>query len=99
MTKRLPNPKNRKEWARVPNAKAGKGQKVGNKYDFTLHLKKVGDFVETHPMAYEDVLKVKFAAYAWAYRHHCRVKTSIIYYADGCSLLIEVVSATRGRKK
>jgi hypothetical protein len=96
MTRRKSNPKNRKEWPRVPNT--GPGRRVGNKYNFSQVLKKVGDFVQTHSMSYEDMTKIKFAAYIWAYRKHCRIRTEILYYPDGYGLHIEVMSATRKTK-
>lgn len=91
MTARKNNPKT--EWARKPNCVPGTG--AGNKYDFTTHLKKVGDFIETYPMPYEDVMKVKYAAYIWAYRHKCRVRTEIMYYNEGWALHIEITNHRR----
>lgn len=92
MPARKKNPKT--EWKRVPNT--GPGRRVGNKYNFSSVLKKTGDFVETHCMPREDLNKIIFAAYIWAFRKHCRVRTEISYCPDGqYSVLIEVVSHKR----
>lgn len=95
MTARKVNPK--VDWVRNPNT--GPGRKVGNKYNFTQHLQKVGDYIETFPMTHEDALKVYYSAHIWAYRHHCRVKTYRVYYPDGIAVHIEVTSNTRKERK
>lgn len=86
-------------WVRKSNCQPGPGQQPGNKYNFSSYLKQIGDFVETMPMTREECEKVRYAVLIWAYRKHCRVKTEKIYYADGDSLRIEVVSHTRKERR
>ena len=91
MTARKKNPKT--VWKRNPNT--GPGRRVGNKYQFSTHLKKVGDYIETHPLTREDADKIIYAAHIWAYRKHCRVNTCKYYYPDGIAVRITVTSHTR----
>lgn len=88
-------PRPRTDWKRTSNCPGGPGTAPKNKYNFTSYLRKVGDFVETHPMSREDVYKVFYAAHIWAWRHHCRIKTEMKYYPDGQAIHIEVTSNTR----
>lgn len=44
-----------------------------NKYDFSRHLTRVGDYIQTFPMSLEDYHRIRKAAYAWAWQHKCRV--------------------------
>lgn len=92
---RKANPKT--NWERKPNT--GPGRTVGIKYDFTKHLRKVGDYIETHPMSREDVFKIRFAVHIWSWRHHCRIKTQLRYYPEGDALYIELISNTRKERK
>lgn len=83
-------------WVRKPNTWAGKIGGVGKKYDFTDYLKRVGDFVETHPMSMEDLYKIRFAAHIWAYRHKCRIKTQLRHFPENrYGLLIEIINYKR----
>jgi len=44
-----------------------------NKYFFSEHLVRVGDFIETEPWSIADHERFKKAVYAWAYRHKYHV--------------------------
>ncbi len=44
-----------------------------SKYNFSEHLKKVGDFIETYPISSKDRLRFFIAARNWAYQHKRRV--------------------------
>jgi hypothetical protein len=52
-----------------------------DKYGFTEYLTRVGDFVRTHPMSYEDRIKFKKAAHDWAW--HKRYKVRVNAYRKG----------------
>lgn len=97
MTARKANPKT--NWKRVSNCPGGKGTQPRNKYQFSTHLKKVGDFIMTEPLNEKDLDRIFRACHIWSYRHHCRVKTEIVYFPEGKSLLIEVISNTRKERK
>ena len=45
-----------------------------NKYNFTEHLRNIGDSVTTYPLDYDDYRKILDAAKFWAWKHECRVK-------------------------
>jgi len=92
--------RDKKSWARVSNCPGGPGTQPGNKYDFSTHLRKVGDFVETYAFPTQhEAWKVAWAAHIWAYRKHCRVKCWLIYYPDGYGMHVEVSSHTRRKPK
>lgn len=38
-----------------------------NKYGFSQHLKRVGDYIETFPMNHADMERFRNAAYHWAW--------------------------------
>jgi len=95
-----PNNRPRNDWVRTSNCKPGKGERPGNKYDFSMYLKKVGDFVVTHPLPRADMLKIFYAAHIWAVRHHCRVMTERLFYPDDkVALHIELTHAVRNWDK
>lgn len=54
-----------------------------NKYNFSRYLTEIGDWVETHPIPLDQVLKLKYAIYAWAWYHKLKVKTKRIPAGDG----------------
>lgn len=89
----------RTNWKRVSNCPGGIGTSPKNKYNFSTYLKRVGDFVETHPMPRDEMLKVFYAAHIWAYRKHCRIRTEVLFFPEGRSLHIEVISNTRKERK
>lgn len=69
-----------------------------SKYGFTEYLRRVGDYVETHPMSHADYIRLKDAAKFWAYNHKVRVKIRIQKEGDGLfSGRITLVSLTRKR--
>lgn len=94
---RKANPKT--DWIRLSNCPGGVGTQPKNKYNFSSYLKKVGDFVETQPLNKEDLDKIFFAAYIWAWRKHCRITTCRVHYAEGIALRIEVISNTRRERQ
>lgn len=90
----------RNDWKRVSNCPGGPGTQPHNKYNFSTYLKKVGDFIESHPLARPDMERLFQAAHIWAWRKHCRVKTERFFWPeDKVSLLIEVTSNTRKERK
>jgi hypothetical protein len=89
----------RTDWKRVPNTWAGKEGGVGNKYNFSKYLRRVGDYIKTNPASREEIMKLKYAVLIWAYRHKCRVKTEMYYYPDGYGMEITLVSHTRKKPK
>lgn len=67
-----------------------------NKYNFSTHLKKVGDYVVTYPMEKADCIRIKDAAKAWAYYHKKRIKSEILYATDTTSRMrITLISQHR----
>lgn len=66
-----------------------------DKYGFSTHLERVGDWVETEALTQEDYLKIKYAAYDWAYQHRCRVSVNKIPVPGGIGVRIKVVSNHR----
>jgi hypothetical protein len=44
------------------------------KYGFTTHLKHIGDEVETFPMTKDDVERIKYAAFFWAWNKNYKIK-------------------------
>ena len=45
-----------------------------NKYGFSIHLVRPGDYVETYPLTEDEALKIKYAAFAWAWNHKYTIK-------------------------
>lgn len=70
-----------------------------NKYGFKFHLKRVGDFIVTHPMSNEERAKFKYAAYAyaWAKKWRVRFKSKRIGL-DSYECTVTLVSKTRYRE-
>ena len=70
-----------------------------SKYGFTEYLRRVGDYVETHPMSRADYIRIKDAAKFWAYHHKVRVKIRVQKTGDGMyTVMIMLVSKTRERE-
>lgn len=68
------------------------------KYNFTTHLKRIGDYVETYPLDYADRIRIRDAAKFWAWHHKKRV--SIRSIPDGTAkwrMRITLISHTRER--
>lgn len=84
-------PKN--SWKRRNNIdEAGKPKE---KYSFSTHLRHVGDWVETPPLSQEQYLKLKYAAYDWAYWHRCKVSVKKIPVPGGIGVRVTVVANHR----
>jgi len=82
--------RDKRSWERVPNTFPGKGNRPRNKYNFTQVLKRVGDFVETHPFPTKrEAYRVTYGAHIWAFRHKYRVRTWFIYFPDGIAVGVE----------
>lgn len=47
-----------------------------NKYQFSTHLTRVGDFIRTHPLSYTDRWRFKRAAYDWAWHKRFKVRVN-----------------------
>lgn len=45
-----------------------------NKYQFSEHLKRVGDWVRTHPLSLSETKKFRDAAYDWAFHKRWRIQ-------------------------
>lgn len=70
-----------------------------DKYHFTKHLKKVGDYVITKPMTQADYIRIKDAAKTWAYRKNKRISTRKIILPDNmCKVKVTLVSQHRMRE-
>ena len=54
-------------WVRKSNFNK-ETNRVNNKYNFTHHLREVGDWVETFPMTMLERRQIYKAAHIWAYR-------------------------------
>lgn len=63
-------------------------RKMKDKYNFSLHLRMVGDWVETGPLSLEDRKRIVKAAHIWAYRKKYQVKTEVIGADDGFGIKI-----------
>jgi hypothetical protein len=82
--------RDKRSWQRVPNAFPGKGNRVGNKYNFTQVLQHAGDFVETDPFpTMQEAMKVCYAAHIWGYRKKRKIKCYTIYHPNGFAMGIE----------
>lgn len=69
-----------------------------DKYHFTKHLRKVGDYVVTKPMSQADYIRIKDAAKTWAYRKGKRVKVTKYRLHDKmCYVRVMLVSQHRMR--
>lgn len=66
-----------------------------NVYGFSFHLKKVGDFVETFALPFEDRLRIHKAAHIWAYRKKYKVTTETVGTLGGRGIRITLVSKYR----
>lgn len=66
-----------------------------NKYNFSKYLRRVGDFVVTHPMSVEDRTKMRKAAHYWALKHKCTVSCNAEYGGGGRCLRVTVTKAYR----
>lgn len=53
-----------------------------NKYSFTEHLTRVGDWVRTHPMGLADCKRFRDAAYEWAWHKGWRVSVNRFRVAE-----------------
>ena len=74
------------------------GSFAENKYHFTTHLKRIGDYVETKPITQADYIRIKDAAKAWAYRKGKRIKTEKFRLPDKmCKVRVTLVSHHRMR--
>lgn len=85
--KKATNPSNHPRYKSIVN-----GVPI-NKYNFSEHLRKVGDYVVTYPMEAADRKKIADAAMFWAYKHRCKVRCTKEYGAGGFCVRIEVVKA------
>ena len=65
------------------------------KYRFSEHLLKVGDWVESDAIPFEERDKIKKAAHFWAYKHRCTVKTTTLRKYGGKVIRVEVIKAYR----
>lgn len=81
------------------------------KYEFTKHLRHIGDAIITNPMTQEDYIRFKLAARFWAWYHDKRIRTKKNRLPDGmCYVVLTLIAhnrednvishrAPRGRKK
>ena len=53
-----------------------------NIYRFKDYLTRPGDYVVTEPISYEALMKLKYAAYAWAWYKGYTIKTSRVPKPD-----------------
>lgn len=69
------------------------------KYNFTTHLVDVGDWVQTHPLSFEDYVRIKDAAKFWAWHHGVRVAVTSAKVEDDKRLVtVRLISKTRKRE-
>lgn len=69
------------------------------KYNFTIHLRELGDWVQTNPIPYADYIKIKDAAKFWAWRHDVRVTIRSAKVGDDQYIVtVRLVSLTRKRQ-
>jgi len=69
-----------------------------NKYQFSKHLVKVGDWVETNPLTQKEYYNIQDAVHAWAWVKKYRVKTES--WPDGTGkkfVKITLISHKRNR--
>jgi hypothetical protein len=88
-----PKPKGQWGWTRKKNFLPG-GIPI-KVYEFSTHLKKVGDFVETYPNTLQDRRRIKKAAHFWAYTHNKVVKTETLWVGGGKGMRITLVRMYR----
>jgi hypothetical protein len=66
------------------------------RYEFSTHLKKVGDFVETHVIpTYEERFKIMKAAHWWAWAHNRVVQCRTVWAGGGKGLRITLMRMYR----
>jgi hypothetical protein len=69
-----------------------------NKYQFSTYLKRVGDFIITHPLSKKERKQIVDAALFWAWHKKKRVTTRALRVAeDKWEVYIELVSQTYER--
>lgn len=54
-----------------------------DKYGFSVHLTRVGDWVETNPLFGKEVKNIIDAAHAWAWHHGVTVRCKSYPASDG----------------
>jgi len=62
-----------------------------DKYQFSKHLKRLGDWVLTEALSEEDFHRIRKAAYIWAFRHHCKISVRKYRVTGGWGVKITVV--------
>lgn len=67
-----------------------------SKYNFTQHLRKVGDYVVTEPLPNSEYQKIKHAAKFWAWYHGVMIKTEKTNLRNGTFIIkIQLISRKR----
>lgn len=70
-----------------------------NKYNFSVHLTEVGDWVQTHPLTREEKDKITKAARFWAWYHDVSIKhEEVKINEDQWTVTIRLISLTRKRQ-
>lgn len=72
----------------------------GYKYNFNQHLRRVGDFVETHPLSPKETHNIICAAHMWAWENRVRVTTNKYKQkSDGSSYIVRVTLVSNMRER
>lgn len=53
-----------------------------DKYSFSFHLQRIGDWIQTGPLSVSEVKKIVDAAYIWAWHKKWRVQTKRIRVSE-----------------
>lgn len=69
-----------------------------NKYSFSKHLDRPGDFVETFPITPREAYNLRVSAHMWAWDHSCRVTVSSYPVEDGLRV-VRVTLLSRDRER
>lgn len=84
----------RSTWTRANNFDYSTG-KMKNKYNFSFHLREVGDWIESGPLSFEERRLVTDAVVIWAYRHKYQVKVRTVGVLGGRGIHITLTAKYR----
>lgn len=84
----------KKTWKRLPEIT---GQFPKNKYHFSTHLTRVGDWVETEVMNPKEVNNIMDAAHFWAWKHNLTVQVRTYPGEGGRHVRITLMKKHRER--
>lgn len=70
-----------------------------NKYNFSHHLKRKGDYVAAYPLSSKERKKLADAAYAWAWWHKYTVKITSFPWEKKGQYIVQVLLVSKYRER